>query len=66
MGVFGHSGCIRAKEVVFGKKLLYLGIGGCIPAKWLYSSKCGCIRAKFLFLGKSGCIRAKVVVVGLK
>ena len=44
MVVFGVSGCIRAKLVVFGQKWLYLGKSGCFRAKvvvvkekWLYS-----------------------------
>ena len=44
--VFGQSGCIRAKVVVFG-------------LKWLYSVKSCCNRVKRFYLGKSGCIRDK-------
>ena len=44
--VFGQSGCIRAKVVVF-------------VIKWLYSGKSGCIRAKVLKSGKSDSILAK-------
>ena len=53
MVVFGQSGCIRAKVVVFWQK-------------WLYSKRSDCIRAKVVAFGQSGCIRAKVVVLGQK
>ena len=49
MVVFGQSGCIRAKEVVFGQK-------------WLYSGKSGCIPVKVVVFGINGSFRAKVVV----
>ena len=39
MVVFGLGGCIREKVVVLGQ-------GDYIRAKWLYSAKSGCIRAK--------------------
>ena len=72
MFVYGQSGCIRTKVVLFGQS-------GFIVVRWLYSGKmvvfgqslhcktviqkC-CIRAKkLLYSGKSGCTRAKVVVV---
>ena len=35
MVVLGQSGCIRAKVVVFGQKLLHSGKSGCTRAKWL-------------------------------
>ena len=49
MVVFGISGFIRAKLVVFGQK-------------WLYSAKSGCVRAKEVVFGESGSIRPKVIV----
>ena len=49
----GKNGCIRAKLVVLGQRLLY-------------SEKGGCIRAKMFVISQSGCIRAKVVVFGQK
>ena len=53
MVVFGQSGCIREKVVVFGQR-------------WLYFGKCGFKRVKWFYSGKSGCFRAKVVVFGQK
>ena len=55
MALFRQSCCIRAKNVVFGQKVLYSG-------KWLYSCKGGCNRAKINVFRQSGCNRAKVVV----
>ena len=37
MVVFGHSGFVRAKVVVFLLKLIYSARSACIQAKWLYS-----------------------------
>ena len=51
MAVFGQSDCIRAKVLVFRKKLFYSG-------------KSGCIQAKVVVFGKSRSNRAKVVVFG--
>ena len=74
MVVFGQSGCIRSKVVLFEQKWLYsgnvvvFGQRGFIRKQWLCSCKvvvfgqCGCIRAKVVELGKSGCIGAKLVV----
>ena len=59
MVVFGHSGCIRVKVVVFGPILLYSGKSCFNPAKLVVFGQGGCIRAKC-------CIRAKVVVLGQK
>ena len=59
MVVFGQSGCIRAKLVVFGLKWLYSGKSGCISAKVAVFGQSGCIREKGLCLGK-------VVVLGQK
>ena len=59
MVIFGQSGCIRGKVVVFGKMVVF-------GLTWLYTGKNGCIRAKRFFSGKSGCIGAKVVVLGKK
>ena len=63
--VFGQSGFIRAKVVVFWVKVVVF------EQKWLCSVKTGCNREKWLYLGqkwlysgKSGFIRAKVVVYG--
>ena len=53
MVVFGQSGGIQAKVVVFEQKLLYMG------KKLMYS-------VKVVVLGQSGGIRAKVVVFGMK
>ena len=45
MVLFGQSGCIREKGVVFGHELLYSGKvvvfeeSGCIQAMWFYSDK---------------------------
>ena len=50
--VFGQSGGIRAKVVVFGQKWLYLGRSACIWVKMLSS-------AKVAVFGKSECIQAK-------
>ena len=46
-----ESDCIATKVVVFGKKWLYLGNGGCI-------------RAKVVVFGQGGLVRAKLVVFG--
>ena len=51
--VNGQSGSIRAKMVVFGKKLLYTG-------------ERGCIRDKVVVFGQSGCVPEKVVIFGQK
>ena len=48
--VFGKSGCIRAKLVVY-RNIGVFGQSDCNPQRWLC-------------LGKKGCIRAKVVVFG--
>ena len=50
MVVFGESGCIRDKMVVFGQK-------------WLYSEQSGCIRAKVVVLGHKWLNLGKVVVL---
>ena len=76
--VFGQSGCIRAKVVVFGQKL-YSGKVVVFWQKWLYSGKVvvlgekGCIRVNWLYSGSvvsgrnvvraSGFIREKGVVL---
>ena len=65
MVVFGQSGCIRVKVVVFGQKLFYSG-------KCFNLGKSGCIREKVILFGQIGCIRAEwwysgmVVVFGQK
>ena len=51
--------------VVFGKKCLYSGKGGCVRAKLFYSKKIVCIQAKWLYSVKRDCIRAKAVVFAL-
>ena len=56
----GKSGCIQAKDVVFGAKSFYSGKSGCFQENLFYSSKVD------VFLGKSGCTRAKLVVFGQK
>ena len=57
MVVFGVSGCVRAKVVLFRQKRLYSWKTGHIRAEWLYSGKSCCIR-------ETGCNRAKMVVYG--
>ena len=48
-----QSGCIRAKMVVFGQKLMYSSKSVCIRAKVVvFGQKC-------LHSGKSGCILGK-------
>ena len=79
MVVFGQSGGIPAKVILFGlstcnrAKWLLSCKNDCIREKvvvfgkqWLYCGKSGCIRKKLLYSGKSGCIPAKVVVFGQK
>ena len=44
--VFGQSGCIREKVVIFKQKWLYSCKDFVIGKKWLYTGKSGCIRAK--------------------
>ena len=41
--MFGHSGCLRAELVVFGKVVIFEQ-SGCSRAKWLESGKSGCTR----------------------
>ena len=69
MVVFGQSGSIRAKAVIFlkvnvlGQGLLYCSCKVVVyKQKWLYSVKSCCNRAKWLYSGRSGCTRKKVVV----
>ena len=62
--MFGQSGCIRAKAVVFGQKWLSLCKNDCIRAELLLSGKIAYIRATVAVYGQSGCIRAKVAVFG--
>ena len=64
MVVFGQSGCIREKAVLFVQKWLYSGKRGSIRAKVVVLGKNGCIWAKLLYSVKSGRNRAKVVVFG--
>ena len=74
MIVFGQSGCIRLKVVVFDQKWLYPGKNVCIRDKVAVFGQSGCILAKMVVFGQSGffrakvvgCIRAKVVVFGQK
>ena len=74
MIVFGQSGCIRLKVVVFDQKWLYPGKNVCIREKVAVFGQSGCILAKMVVFGQSGffrakvvgCIRAKVVVFGQK
>ena len=63
----GKSGCIRAKLVVFGEKVvvlqlkwLYFAKTGSNWARLLYSGKVVVFGQKWLYLDKSGCIWAKV------
>ena len=59
MALFGQSGCIRAKVVVFEKKMVVFG------QKWLFSGKVdllrlySCIGAKVVVFGQSGFISTK-------
>ena len=64
--LFGQSGCIRTKEVVFRQNGLYFGKSGCVRASWLYSGKnwlhsgkIVVIGQKTYYSGKSRSIRAK-------
>ena len=66
MVVIRQSGCIRAKVVVFGQKMLYSGKSGCVHAKWLCLGKVVVFGQKLFYSGKSACIVAKVVVIGKK
>ena len=54
MALFGQSGCIRTKMVVFGQKLLFSDKSDCVFGQGLFYSF-----EKVVFFGKSGCIRAK-------
>ena len=62
---FVKSGCIRAKDVVFGQKMLYSGIlvvfwqGGFNRARWLFSGKVVVIEQIGLYSCKSGLIHTK-------
>ena len=64
MVLFGLSGCVRAKVVVFGQKWLYSGKRGCIRETVAIFGFSGCIRAKVVVLSQRSIIRAKVVVFG--
>ena len=59
MVVFGHSGCFRAKVVVFGQRWLYSNKSGCIQ-------KSGCVRVKVVVFGEEWLHSGKVVVFGKK
>ena len=59
MVVLRQSGCIRAKVVVFGQKLLHSGKSGCTRAKWLYSGKVVVFGQMWLYLGKVVVFRQK-------
>ena len=61
MVIFVQSESVRAKVVVFGKKLLYSGKNGCIWAKLDVYRQGGCFMTNSLFSGKSSCIRAKLL-----
>ena len=63
MVLHGQGGYIRAKVVVIGKKLLYLGKIGCIGAERLYSNKSGCILAKVVLFGQRWLYSGVVVEV---
>ena len=47
-----RSGCIFAKVVLFGQKLLCSGKSVCIREKWMHSNKSGCIREKISVVGE--------------
>ena len=59
------SGCIRAKVVVFGQKLLYSGRGGAISSNLSYTGKVVVFGQNWLYsgkvavFGKSACILPK-------
>ena len=60
MVLFGQNGCIWAKVVLFGQKLLF-------GKKWLHLGKSGSIYICILVaLGQNSCNWAKVVVFGQK
>ena len=58
----GKSGCLRAKAVVFGQKLVLIWQDVFIRAKWFYSGKICFFWGKVVVFGQSGCIRTKLVV----
>ena len=64
------SGCIWAKEVLFGQKWLYsgkvivFGQRGCIRSRWLYSCKVVVFWQKLFYSGKVGCNWVIIVVLG--
>ena len=70
MAVFGQSGCIRTKVVLFGQKWLFLRKTCLIWSNLLYWGKVvifgqkDCIPEKCLQSGKMFFFRAKVVVFG--
>ena len=66
MLVFGQSGCIRAKVIVFVLKWLYLGKGGIIRQMFLCSCKSCCLGTKVVVLRKKCLYSGKVVVFGRK
>ena len=59
MVVFGQSGCIWAKVVVFGQTKLYSGKSGFIRANYCFPANVVVIEQKSLYSGKSGCNLAK-------
>ena len=57
MVLFRRNGCIRARVVVFEKKVF-------IQEKVVELVQGGCNWAMVVVLGKSGCIREKLVLFG--
>ena len=57
MVVFGQSGCILVKVVVFGQKWLYSVKSGCFPKSGCLWGKVVVFGKNWLASGKSGCIR---------
>ena len=55
--MFGQSGCLRPKVVVFGQSCCIREKNDCYRTKWLYLGK-------VVVIGKSGCNCAKVVLFG--
>ena len=62
----GHIGCIRAKIVVFGLKLLYSGKEVVFGQSCCFRAKKGCVRAKVDVFGQKWLYLDRMVVLRLK
>ena len=64
--MFGKSGCIRQRAVLFWQNGCIQAKNGCNRVEWLLSDKIWLYSGKGVVFGQSGCIRAEVFVLGQK